>query len=309
MDARQLRYFVAIFEQRNLSRAAERCNVAQSALSRHVGQLEDELGVTLFVREPRGMRPTAAGIRLYDHARPILRSMEAAKEDLKLQSEELAGDIAVGMPYSVVEALALPLLQRVAAKSANIRFSLVEGHSTDTFEMLCSMGIELALFYNPVSDARVAMKPLLEEEVLCIGAKEVLGSAEAPIRFSEVCKLPVILLREGAFARSTLDRSHLLAQLRDQSPFGINSLNAMAKALAAGLGCTLGSRVTFREQLAAGRLCARPIIEPKLTRTLYMGQLADRPPTRLLEYTAHTIKALAKEEVVAGRWDAKLAGE
>jgi LysR family nitrogen assimilation transcriptional regulator len=78
MDSRQLRYFAAIHEEGSLARAAERQHVAISALSRHLGNLESELGTLLFVREPRGMRPTAAGLRLYEHARNILRAMTAA---------------------------------------------------------------------------------------------------------------------------------------------------------------------------------------------------------------------------------------
>lgn len=73
MDLRQLRYFVAIYEHRNLSRAAAASNVAQSALSLHMSNLEADLRSALFVRLPRGMAPTAAGERLYTHAKSILR--------------------------------------------------------------------------------------------------------------------------------------------------------------------------------------------------------------------------------------------
>jgi LysR family nitrogen assimilation transcriptional regulator len=74
MDSRQLRYFIAVYEQRNLSRAADQANVAQSALSHHIANLEAEFTTALFERKPRGMEPTAAGERLYEHARIILRA-------------------------------------------------------------------------------------------------------------------------------------------------------------------------------------------------------------------------------------------
>ena len=65
MDSRQLRYFIAVYEQRNLSRAADQVNVAQSALSHHISNLEAEFATPLFERKSRGMEPTAAGERLY----------------------------------------------------------------------------------------------------------------------------------------------------------------------------------------------------------------------------------------------------
>lgn len=61
MDSRQLRYFAAIYEEGSLARAAEREHVAISALSRHLRLMGADLNTTLFIREPRGMRPTAAG--------------------------------------------------------------------------------------------------------------------------------------------------------------------------------------------------------------------------------------------------------
>ena len=96
MDSRQLRYFIAVYEQRNLSRAADQANVAQSALSHHIANLEAEFATPLFERKPRGMEPTAAGERLYEHARIILRAMAAAEREIREGGSEIAG---VALPY------------------------------------------------------------------------------------------------------------------------------------------------------------------------------------------------------------------
>src|SRR5690606_16733756 len=97
MDIRQLRYFAAVFEQGTLSSAAETVRIAPSALSLHLSNLEAELGVVLFVRKPRGMEPTAAGHRLYAHAKLILKAVAAAEADLREAGGEIAGTVAVGM--------------------------------------------------------------------------------------------------------------------------------------------------------------------------------------------------------------------
>ena len=72
MDSRQLRYFIAVYEQRNLSRAADQASVAQSALSHHISNLEAEFATPLFERKPRGMEPTAAGERPWRDRRYII---------------------------------------------------------------------------------------------------------------------------------------------------------------------------------------------------------------------------------------------
>ena len=72
MDIKQLTCFVSVFEHANLSHAASHLSIAQSAVSHHISNLEVQVGAPLFVRMPRGMKPTAAGQRLYGHAKAIL---------------------------------------------------------------------------------------------------------------------------------------------------------------------------------------------------------------------------------------------
>ena len=95
MDIKQLTYFSAVMEHQNLSHAASQHNVAQSAVSHHISNLEQQLGVSLFVRKPRGMEPTAAGNRLYRHAKHILLSIKSAERDMMQETEEIVGKIAI----------------------------------------------------------------------------------------------------------------------------------------------------------------------------------------------------------------------
>ena len=74
--------FANLDEQRNLSRTADQANVAQSALSHHISNLEAEFATPLFERKPRWIEPTVAGVRLYKHARISLRAMAAAEREI-----------------------------------------------------------------------------------------------------------------------------------------------------------------------------------------------------------------------------------
>ena len=130
MDSRQLRYFAAVYEQGNVSRAADICNVAQSALSHHVANLEAEFGTPLFVRQPRGMEPTAAGERLYEHAKLILKAINAAEKDIRQSGEDVSGDIAIGMAYSATKAIGLSMMKTVIARYPKIKLSLTYPAST-----------------------------------------------------------------------------------------------------------------------------------------------------------------------------------
>lgn len=307
MDSRQLRYFAAIHEHGSLSRAAEHVNVATSALSHHLSNLEDHLGTQLFVRRPRGLVPTAAGQRLYEHARGILRSMEAAEQDLRGEARDIVGEISVGMAHSAVRAIGLTLIETVLRDYPRLKLTLSESLSGSTLVHLMASEVDLAVVYNPPQDAALRTQPILEERMVCVGRPELIGETTDPISFDELLELPIILLKQGLSARALMDDVNLLKKLEARARLNLNSVSAISGALKAGLGCAIGTSLFMHDQLQSGELAARPIIEPELSRTLYICELAERPATFALERVRGMILQMILNAISRGDWDAKAA--
>ena len=126
MELRQLRYFVAIAEHGAFSKAASKVFVAQSALSHQLAQLEEELGVPLLLRTRRGVELTEPGRVFLAHAISILRQTEDARSSVRSVMGEPTGKVVFGIPHSVSNALALPLLRAVRQQFPKIELELTE---------------------------------------------------------------------------------------------------------------------------------------------------------------------------------------
>ncbi|SDD55377.1 LysR family transcriptional regulator [Ruegeria marina] len=306
LDTRQLRYFAAIYEFGSLNRAAEEVRVAASALSHQLGQLEAQLGTQLFRRKSRGMEPTAAGLRLYEHARSILKAIEAAQTDLKTADRRIAGQVAVGMSYSSVKAIGVELLSIVLRDYPDVKLVLSESLSGAALPLLLASDVDMALIYNPPAEAGLRSQPVLEETMVCVGRPEVIGDTDDPITFSDLLELPIILVRQGISARAIMDDVALLKKIEARAILQMNSVQAIGGAVEAGLGCVIGTRLFMQEQLDRGTVRARPIVSPTLSRTLYLCNLASRPPSYATEAICDLIFDLVRRAVEEERWSARL---
>ncbi|WP_417680714.1 LysR family transcriptional regulator [Roseibium sp.] len=303
MDTRQLRYFVAVCEFRNLSHAADHCNTAASALSHHIASLEAELETKLFTRKPRGMEPTAAGLKLLAHAQFILSAFETAASDIKHGLAEVSGNISIGMPFSVINVIGGGLMRKVIEDLPRVRLLIREGLSALTYNSLLTGEVEAALIFNPPPDSQTLRTPLLEEELFCIGHKDIVGSSDDPIRLEDMAELPVALLQSGSLSRALVDRPAELVKLDSQARIQLASIAGTLSALKEGLACTLAPKVLVSDDLKSGKLVARVVTDPRLVRTLYLVTALDAKPTFLRERITSLVVDLVRDAVRENLWD------
>ncbi len=145
MEIRRLNYFVRIAEDGSLTKAAGILRVAQSALSRQMRLLEEELGVPLFDRTARGMRLTAEGEYLRASVAGPLREVELALQNVRSGPHAVEANLAIGMPPGLADVLAQPLAMELHASFPNIRFSLIEGPTGSLVDWLNRGMIDFAL--------------------------------------------------------------------------------------------------------------------------------------------------------------------
>ena len=166
MDLRHLRYFVAVAEERNFTRAAERLGIKQPPLSLQIRQLEQELETPLFRRLTRGVELTEPGTLLLDEARQILERVERAKASVQDRAHGKTGHIRVGFAGVVYFHPRVPkLLQAYRERYPGVLLSpVVQGHVPDLVKAVHAGSVDVAFVRLPLEyNEAITIYPLVDE--------------------------------------------------------------------------------------------------------------------------------------------------
>lgn len=149
MDIRQLTYFLAIAEEGNITKAAEKLHIAQPPLSQQLKLLEKELGVLLMERNTRRIQITEAGRLLQSRAKQIIDLMEKTTKELKDLKEGLQGTLSIGTIASAGETLLPAKIQNFHEKFPGVDFRIKESGTLEILELIKSGIVEIGIIRTP----------------------------------------------------------------------------------------------------------------------------------------------------------------
>lgn len=151
METRLLRYFLTVAHEENITRAAEVLHITQPTLSRQLTQLEEETGVTLFIRGKRKITLTAEGMLLRRRAEEILSLIDKTEKELLEQEEYLEGSISIGCGELYSVNLLAQIIKDFKNSYPRVKFNLYTGNSDQLKEKLEQGLIDIALLLEPVN--------------------------------------------------------------------------------------------------------------------------------------------------------------
>ncbi|WP_116812664.1 LysR family transcriptional regulator [Steroidobacter cummioxidans] len=168
MELRHLRYFIAVAEEKHMTRAAERLGIQQPPLSMQIRALEQELDAQLFRRQPRGVELTDAGQAFLDRARIILDQVDRAVATTRRTARGEEGRVVVGFTSSAPFHPFVPRVLRAFREAAPlVSLVLEESGSSELVQGLHNEEIDAAFIRSPVADVvGLTVQPLLEEKML-----------------------------------------------------------------------------------------------------------------------------------------------
>ena len=243
MDVNQLRCVVALAEEANFSRAAERLGVAQPSLSQLIKKLETDAGCRLFDRLPRRVVPTHAGERLVAQARLILAHVADAQRLLSESTGNVAGPVSIGAIPTIAPFLLADVLRELAARHPAVRPTVVEDVTDRLVAMLERGDLDVAIVSTTHHTPRtvhvetVSAEPLL----LMVPPNHPLANRKRPraVTWDELSQERVLVLPDMHCLSAQVSRVCRLHGLKPPMVMRGAQLSTVAAIVCAGLGVSL----------------------------------------------------------------------
>jgi DNA-binding transcriptional LysR family regulator len=240
MELRQLEYFVAVAEEANFTRAAERVHISQSGVSAQIRQLEHDLGATLIDRSGRSATLTGAGTAALEHARATLGSVQALRHAVDEVTGVIRGRLAVGM---VNGCTVLPLFDALAAfhqAHPGIEIALYEDNSDRLIGDVRSGATDLALIGAAgAPPAGLGALSIVSEGLVAVVPVGHPLTRRREVRLADVVGYPVVCMPPGTGIRTVFDRScaakGLTANIALQATAGDAVIDLAVRGLGVGV--------------------------------------------------------------------------
>jgi DNA-binding transcriptional LysR family regulator len=249
----ELSALVSVVEQGSFSAAAERLDIAKSAVSRRVTDLEARLGVRLLNRTTRRLNLTESGRVLHERAVRILADWEEAEQLVSAQSSRLSGPMKISTPLGFGLRYLGPVVAEFARGNPDVQ---LEVDLSDREVDLIAEGFDLAIRIGRLADSSLVAKRLTMIDMVCVASPAYLaahGRPETPEALREHRSLRYTLARWGSTWRFK-DENGRIRQVRIQASLAANNGDHILQACSAGLGVALLPIFIAHEGIRDGRL-------------------------------------------------------
>ena len=268
MELRQLRYFVEVAEREHVSEAAEHLHIAQSAISRQIARLEEELGVMLFEKAGRNIQLTPVGKIFLIHARTAIKAIEYAKYQIEEFLDPEHGTIKIGFPTSLSTYFLPTIISAFKNEQPNIAFHLKQGSYSFLMESVKNREIGLA-FLGPVptKDPEIDGHILFTENVSALLPITHPLADKKSLRLSELRQDPFVLFPKGYVLHTLAIDACKQAGFTPIVASEGEDMDSIKGLVSAGVGVSLLPDSTFYEVIP--RMTVKiPIEYPEVKRTV-----------------------------------------
>ena len=294
---RQLRYFEAVARLGHFGHAADHCAITQPALSMQIKQLEEELGLTLIERRPRGIQLSAEGEEVLVRARRILAETQALTDFAQNHADPLGGPLRLGVIPTIAPYLLPRLLPELTEKFPALRPVILESQTDRLTHRLLAGELDLLLLALPI------VSPEIETAALAVDPFLLAVSEDHPLAGSTIASAAdlqrerLLLLEEGHCLR---DQALAFCGSRPETQedaYGATSLATIVQLAANGMGVTLLPQVSLLVEADRPGICAIPFGQPQPERIIGLAWRASSPRKRAFQAIAAAVAPVVHDVI------------
>lgn len=271
MDIHHLRVFLSVYKNRSFTKASEELHLSQPTVSDHVRSLEDELGCVLFDRLGRTIKPTKEAEVLFIHASEIVERITHLREAVGNMKKEIAGELVIGAS-NIPGTYILPGITALfRLKHHSVLFEIVVSDSRAIIDRVAEHELLIGIVGSKLEAKQVHYEPFLDDELIAVasGAHETKKS----MGIREIAKSPIVLREQGSGTRREFEK---ILEKEGIDPHQLNivgifgSTDAIKQAVKEGMGISIISRRSVKDELKCGMLREIKIKDADMKRQFYI---------------------------------------
>ncbi len=286
MELRQIKYFMEVAKREHMTEAANELHVAQSAVSRQIVNLEEELGIKLFIREGRRVRLTPIGRIFLEKIENAINMIDNAKQVIDEYIDPERGTIRIGFTSSLASYILPTSIYAFREEHPNVKFEFLQGTYYELEEMILKGEINIALLAPvPKNSKRIKSSILFTEKIVALIPKtHPLAKAEE-IQLVDLRNEGLVLFPKGFVLRDLITNACQQLGFQPNVAFEGEEITAITGLVAAGLGISLIPEFTIVDNVPRATV-VKKISFPEVTRTVGIAISAEQPllPTEKIFY-------------------------
>jgi LysR family transcriptional regulator, nitrogen assimilation regulatory protein len=277
---KEIRLFVAAYEERSFTAAAAREGATQSGVSQHIRRLEDRLGVALFERDKGGIIPCPAADRYYDGCIEILRAHIRAADSVRPFARGSSGQLRVGLMPTMAQSILRLALLDFLPEFPNVTIEVVDGYSHALSRMVQANELDFAIV--PAAPAALGVRSRSFQTVpeVLVSGPDAPWPHGVPLRLRDLPALKFVGLRPSNIRRQNLDAYFEQSGIRLEKVIALDSVLGTVDLVATSDWVTIWPAIAVPFSREAGRLTINPLIDPAMDSPLVLIEPARRPLSR-----------------------------
>lgn len=290
----QWHLFLQIADYGSLTDTAAARDVAQSAISRQLGAIEQACGGKLFERTARGVRLNEVGQRLYPRVKAWVQAGHLLTEDAAGMLREPAGHVRLGIIDSLADTLCGPIHAELARMFPKVRLHLVSGMSGRVSSCLERGELDIALFSENTRGRSGRGDGIARMPHVLIGAPGDPLTAAATLPFDRLHNIPLVVPGRPYAFHNVLEHWASRRGIRLDIRIECDSLNLQKRLVAAGGVYAIVGMSAIRTEVASGELQATHIVQPSLDRNIVLRLSSHAAPTQACEAVHSVVRRHAQ---------------